>query len=68
MLADLQARVPQAWQVFWQKLAKVQRKKCWKGVQLLHDTILLLITLEEGCIYQIKVIGDKCKVLQVHSK
>jgi len=34
ILADLQARILQAWQVFWQKFAKMLRKICQKGVQM----------------------------------
>jgi len=34
ILTDLQARILQAWQVFWQKFAKMLRKICQKGVQM----------------------------------
>jgi len=34
ILADLQARILQAWQVFWQKFAKMLRKICQKVVQM----------------------------------
>jgi len=43
----------------------VLRKKCQEGVQLLHDSKLVLTMLDDGCMHQIQVIEDKFKGAEV---
>jgi len=59
------AKIQQAWQVFWQKFAKVLRNIYQKGVQQSIDTKLVLTTLQEVHMHLIQVLEGKCNYQQV---